>query len=77
MKNLTHLSAKKNRISDVTSLKSLVNLRALFLSDNKITDISSLSSLKKLGTDGASFSILRNPLINKTCPFDDKYVCGF
>jgi internalin A len=77
MKNLTHLSAKKNRISDVTPLKSLVNLRALFLSDNKITDISSLRSLKNLGTDGVSVVFRRNPIINKTCPFEYQDICSF
>lgn len=75
--SLTFLAAKRNQISDVKPLKSLINLRQLYLSENRITDISPLSSLKKIGTDGASFSVSRNPIINKTCPFENKFVCGF
>ena len=76
MKNLTFLSVKRNQISDIRHLKSLINLRQVFLSDNKITDISSLISLKNL-TNPLGLDVSRNQIINKTCPFDDKEICSF
>ena len=75
MKDLTFLGAKRNKIADVTPLQDLVKLQSLFLSDNNITDISSLRLLRNLSADGSSFS--RNPIINKTCPFDNKKICKF
>jgi internalin A len=76
MKNLTHLSASNNQISNVTPLKSLINLRRLFLGYNKITDISSLRSLKNLN-NLEGLIVLGNPIINKTCPFENKNICSF
>ncbi len=46
--NLTHLSAKKSNISDLTGLEHATNLTTLWIDSNSISDISPLAGLNQL-----------------------------
>ena len=46
--NVTHLVLHSNQITDITPLRSLINLEKLVLGVNRITDITPLSGLTKL-----------------------------
>jgi len=49
---LQSLSLGKTKVSDISLLAKLTDLRALYLTHNWITDISSLKALKKIGGEG-------------------------
>jgi len=61
-RNVTELGLVGNRISDLTPLSELTNLRSLNLIGNQITDITPLSSLTNLGGDYGALDLSDNKI---------------
>ncbi|NJK38017.1 MAG: leucine-rich repeat domain-containing protein [Oscillatoriales cyanobacterium RM1_1_9] len=73
LENLRALNLSYNNISDVEPLNSLSDLNELNLNNNNITSIGSLKSLESL-----TYLFLRgNPIADRTCPINPKYICQF
>ncbi|WP_375493701.1 leucine-rich repeat domain-containing protein [uncultured Nostoc sp.] len=71
--NLTSLSLRSNKISDIKPLSALTNLTSLSLRSNKISDIKPLSALTKLEI----LNINNNPIARKICPVKPESICQF